>query len=112
MAKLYASYVIFPDFKTTAQIMYIGDTTKNGTTFGSARSSNYTAATPYLKDYSYVGTEFDIIGEWQMYKNLAFRLAYGYMWAGSAMKVWNPSTNSNHMIQNPWGFYTNLTYSF
>jgi hypothetical protein len=107
MMKLYGSYVIFPDFKMTLQGMYIGDTTKNGNTLGSARGSG-----TVLKDYSYIGTEFDLIGEWQVYKNLAFRAAYGYMFAGPAMKVWNPSTSSNHMIQNPWGFYTNLTYSF
>jgi hypothetical protein len=105
MAKLYGSYKIFPDFKTTAQIMYIGDTTKNGNTLGSALGDS---GRP--KDYSYIGTEFDLIGEWQIYKNLAFRGAWGFMWAGPAMKQW--SGVSNHMIQNPWGFYTNLTYSF
>jgi hypothetical protein len=107
MAKLYASYKIWPDFKLTAQGMYIGDTTKNGNTIGNARGNG-----TYLKDYSYIGTELDIIGEWQLYKNLAFRAAYGYMFAGSAMKVWNPDTGRNHMIQNPWGLYTNITYSF
>jgi hypothetical protein len=63
-----------------------------------------------LKDYKYVGTEADLIGEWAIYKNLQFSAAYGYMWAGPAMKVW--SGVRNHMIQNPYGLYTNLTYSF
>jgi hypothetical protein len=112
MAKIYASYKIFPDFKLTGQAMYIRDTTKNGNTFGNARADNYTAAAPHVKDYSYIGTEADIIAEWQLYKNLKFSAAYGYMWAGSAMKVWNVSTGRNHMIQNPYGLYTNLTYSF
>jgi len=85
--------------------MYIGDTTKNGNTLGSALGDG---GRP--KDYSYIGTELDIIGEWQLYRNLAFRAAYGFMWAGPAMKQFNGV--SNHMIQNPWGFYTNLNYSF
>jgi hypothetical protein len=105
MAKLYASYLVFPDFKMTGQIMYIGDTTKNGNTLGSALGDG---GRP--KDYDYIGTELDLIGEWQIYKNLAFRGAWGFMWAGPAMKQF--SGVSNHMIQNPWGFYTNLNYSF
>jgi hypothetical protein len=109
MAKLYASYKIFPDFKMTAQGMYIGDTTVNGNTIGNARANNGVA----FKDYSYIGTELDIIGEWQLYKNLAFRAAYGYMFAGPALKTWTGTAgHGNHMIQNPWGLYTNITYSF
>jgi hypothetical protein len=105
MAKLYAAYKIFPEFKLTGQVMYIGDTTKNGNTIGNALGD-----TGRPKDYTYIGTEADIIGEYQIYKNLAFRAAYGYMWAGPAMKVWTGA--SNHMIQNPYGLYTNLVYSF
>jgi hypothetical protein len=108
MAKLYASYKIIPEFKLTGQVMYIGDTTKNGNTFGTART--YGAGSPRLKDYSYIGTEADVIGEWMIYKNLKFSAAYGFLWAGSAMKLW--SGTSNHMIQNPWQFTSNLTYSF
>jgi hypothetical protein len=108
MAKIYASYKIFPDFKMTGQVMYIGDTTKNGNTFGTARAIG--AGSPRLKDYDYIGTEADVIGEWQLYKNLKFTAAYGFMWAGPAMKLW--SGTSNHMIQNPWQLTTNLTYSF
>jgi hypothetical protein len=108
MAKIYASYKIFPDFKMTGQVMYIGDTTKNGNTFGTARAIG--AGSPRLKDYDYIGTEADVIGEWNIYKNLKFTAAYGFMWAGPAMKLW--SGTNNHMIQNPWQLTTNLTYSF
>jgi hypothetical protein len=107
MAKLYGSYKIFPEFKLTAQGLYIGDTTKNGDTFGTARGNG-----TYLKDYGYIGTEADIIGELQIYKNLKFSAGYGYMWAGSAMKQWNATTGRNHMIQNPYQLTTNITYTF
>jgi hypothetical protein len=105
MAKLYTSYKIFPELKMTGQVMYIGDTTKNGDTFGSALGANGT-----LKDYSYIGTEADLIGELQIYKNLKFSAGYGYMWAGSALKLW--SGVRNHMIQNPYQLTTNITYTF
>ncbi len=63
-----------------------------------------------LKDYTYIGTEADIIGEWNIYKNLKFTAGYGYLWAGPAMKLW--SGVRNHPIQNPYQVTTNLTYSF
>ena len=107
-AKLYASAKLVPWYKVTLQGLYIGDTTKNGNTFGTARAIG--AGSPRLKDYDYIGTEADVIGEWQLYKNLKFTAAYGFMWAGPAMKLW--SGTSNHMIQNPWQLTTNLTYSF
>jgi hypothetical protein len=109
MAKLYASYKIIPEFKLTGQAMYIGDTTKNGNTFGTALNDR---GRP--KDYSYIGTEADLIGELQIYQNLKFSAAYGYMWAGPAMKLWNGGAagHGNHPIQNPYGVYTNITYSF
>jgi hypothetical protein len=105
MAKLYGSYKIFPDFKMTVQGMYIGDTTKNGNTFGTARGDG---GRP--KDYSEIGWEADVIGEWSIYKNLKFTAAYGYLWAGRAMQLW--SGVRNHPIQNPYQVTTNLTYSF
>jgi hypothetical protein len=105
MAKLYGSYKIIPEFKLTLQGMYIGDTTKNGNTFGTARGD-----TGRPKDYGEIGWEADVIGELQIYKNLKFTAAYGYLWAGRAMQLW--SGVRNHPIQNPYQVTTNLTYSF
>ena len=36
-AKLYGSYKVTPWYKVTLQGLYIGDTTKHGNTFGTAR---------------------------------------------------------------------------
>ena len=110
MAKLYGSYQVFPELKLTAQGMYIGDTTKNGDTFGTARAIG--SASPRLKDYTYIGTEADLIGELQIYKQLKLSTGYGYMWAGPAMKLFTGGSRGNHMIQNPYQWTTNLTYTF
>ena len=107
MAKLYGSYKLLPEHKLTVQGMYIRDTTKNGDTFGTAINDR---GRP--KDYKYIGTEADAIWEWMLYKNLKFTAAYGYMWAGPAMKLYTGTSRGNHMIQNPYQLTTNITYNF
>ena len=119
MAKAYASAKVAPWYKITLQGMYIGDTTKNGDTFGTAAGYNYFTDYNYLKDNKSIGWEIDLINEIQIYKNLKLTFAGGYLFAGKAMDQWTgawmpfaPFPTVNDEIKNPWALMWNLTYSF
>ena len=108
MAKAYGSYKATPWYKVTVQGLYIGDTTKNGDTFGTARNG---AGLP--KDSGTIGWELDLINEFQLYKNLSFALGGGYLFPGGALKyVYDPVTNYNLQPHNPWIVTSALTYNF
>jgi hypothetical protein len=106
-AKLYGKYKVTPEFKVTLQGLYIGDTTKNGDTFGSSRD-----LAGGLKDNSTIGWEIDLINEWQVYKNLTFNFGGGILFPGDGLKFWDPLFLKNEKPDNPWTFITKLTYTF
>jgi hypothetical protein len=108
-AKLAGSYMVTPWYKVTLQGLYIGDTTKNGNTFGNARKSDGT-----YRDDKTIGIEIDWLNEFEIYKNLTFKLFGGYMFAGEAMNMdIRPGTaDANANIRNPWAIRTRLLYSF
>ena len=108
LGKLYGSYKVTPAVKLTLQGLYIGDTSKHGDTLGNSR--NVTGET--LRNNGTIGWELDIIGEWQVYKNLSFKASFGYLWAKDALKFWNPVTGTNEKPDNPYVLFTNLNYSF
>jgi hypothetical protein len=109
-AKIAGSYMVTPWYKVTLQGLYIGDTTKNGNTFGNARGSD-----GQPRDDDTIGVEIDMLNEIAIYKNLTFKLFGGYLFAGEAMnfnttKVTGTDFNTN--IKNPWAIRTRLLYSF
>ncbi|MFB3886353.1 MAG: hypothetical protein ACE144_14105 [Thermodesulfobacteriota bacterium] len=106
MAKLYGSYKVAPDLKITLQGLYIGDTTRNGNTVGTAVKSD-----GKLRDDKAIGWEADIIAEWMVYKNLKFSTGFGYLWAGDGLDLQRTSA-TNVEPKNPWQLVTNLTYLF
>ncbi len=119
LAKLYGSYKATPWYKVTLQGLYIGDTTKHGNTFGTAVSGIIDQAKKQvvLKNSSDIGWEFDIINEIQIYKNLKYTVAFGYLIAGEAMDLNVPTakglpTLRNVSPKNPWNFVTCLVYTF
>lgn len=108
MAKAYGSYKATPWYKVTLQGLYIGDTTDNGDTLGTALNA---AGIP--KDGNSIGWEFDLINEFQVYKNLSFVLGGGYLFPGSALKyAYNSAIGYNLQPQNPWIVTSALTYNF
>ena len=128
-AKLYASMMLMPWYKITVQGLYIGDTTRNGDTFGN--SVKYIQAIPagfpgvptsttFLRDNTDIGWEFDLINEIQIYNNLKFTVGYGYLFAGDALdiKMSNgsiggvPTFANNRKADNPWAVRTRLMYTF
>ncbi|HSB03723.1 MAG TPA: hypothetical protein VLK23_00920 [Thermodesulfobacteriota bacterium] len=107
-AKLYGNYKVTPEFKVTLQGLYIGDTSKNGDTFGNSRDSLGLG----LKNNSTIGWEIDLINEWQVYKNLTFNFGGGILFPGDALKFWDPVFLKNEKPDNPWTFITKLIYTF
>jgi hypothetical protein len=107
-AKLYGSAKPTPWYKVTLQGLYLGDTTKNGNTLGTARDLAGT-----LRDDKTIGWELDLINEFNVYANLKFDVAAGLLIVqGDALDFWNASTSSNDSFKKPWAFSTRLTYSF
>jgi hypothetical protein len=105
-AKLYGSYKATPWYKVTLQGLYIGDTTKNGNTIGTAVKTNGT-----LRDDKGIGWELDLVNELQIYKNLKWEIAGGILFAGDAMDMKRTAT-TNASMDNPWAILTRLTYNF
>jgi len=103
--KLYASYKATPWYKVTLQGLYIGDTTKNGNTFGNARKP-----TGVLRDDKTIGFEADLINEIQIWKSVSLNIAGGYLWAGDALDMWTGTVNDSP--KNPWHISTSLKYTF
>jgi hypothetical protein len=107
-AKLYGSYKVTPSYKLTLQGLYIGDTTKNGNTYGTARNLDGT-----LRNDKDIGFEFDLFNEFQLYKNLVFKVFGGVLFAGDAMDLWSGNSDvGNFSMKNPWAIRTRLLYTF
>jgi hypothetical protein len=106
-AKLYAAYKVFPEWKTTLEALYIGDTTDNGNTVGDAVKAN-----GLPQDDSDIGIEIDWINEFQIYRNLKFDVGIGYLFAGDALDLRRPGTLFNESPDDPWMVTTRITYTF
>ena len=133
-AKLYASMKLLPWYKLTVNALYIGDTTKNGDTFGNsvkyiqaipAGFPGVPAGTTFLRDNTDIGWEFDLINEIWIYSNLRLFVGGGYLFAGDALDVkmnhnalgnfgsfTSGSVPGNRKADNPWAIRTRLIYTF
>lgn len=108
MGKLYGSFKATPWYKVTLQGLYIGDTTKNGNTVGTARKADGVT----LRDDKSIGWEVNLINEIQIYKNLKYSLGIGALFPGDGLEYWDSATSSNDKPKTPWAVIGNLTYSF
>jgi hypothetical protein len=118
-AKLYGSAKVTPWYQITLQGLYIGDTTKNGDTLGSAVKYPGTPLT-ILKDNTTIGWELDLINEIWIYKNLRWFIGAGVLWNKGALDLSrnvNPSATGTPIYLNarpstPWALRTRLIYTF
>jgi len=108
MAKLYSSYKATPWYKVTLQGLYIGDTTKNGNTVGTARKADGTT----LRNDKTIGWEFDLINEFEIYKNLKYTIAAGFMTVGDGLEYWDSAARRNDKPKTPWSIISQLMYTF
>lgn len=109
-ARLHGSYKATPWYKVTLQGLYIGDTTKNGNSIGTARVSPFGAGN--LRDDKTIGWELDLINEIQIYKNLSLKVAGGVLFPGNAMDYFVNAANPDVSPKNPYVFLTKLVYTF
>ena len=97
----------------TLQGLYIGDTTKNGNTFGTAMKNPAAAAADRrLKDSNTIGWELDLVNEIDIYKNLKWFVGFGYLFAGDGLDVYNSTLSKNFSPKDPWNLTTRLLYTF
>jgi hypothetical protein len=113
-AKLYGSYAATPWYKITIQGLYIGDTTKNGNTYGTAWQYPYMPVGPLSslrRDDNTIGVELDLIQKFQIWKNVDATLYGGYLFAGAAMDMGLPVVG-NFSMHDPWAVRFRLRYMF
>jgi len=108
LARLFADYQAAPWLKLRGQMAYIGDTTDEGNTWGTALDATKASG---LSDDDDVGWEFDLGAEIQIYKNLVYNIAFGYLMAGDALDVVD-AAGANTSIDDPWVLVTALGYTF
>jgi len=99
-AKVQAKAQVTPAYSVQAKLFYIGDTTKNGNTWGTLPD-----------DKKFVGWEFDLINTIQVYKNLKWTIAGGVMGVGDALKFVDDDGNVRKP-KTPWTIHGNLMYNF
>jgi hypothetical protein len=112
IGKLYGSVKAAPWYKVTLEAYYVGDTTTNGNTIGTARKADNVS----MRDDKDIGWEIDVLNEIQIYKNLKWGIGAGILFAGDAMDYFVPASGAiaatNVSPKNPWALTTVLTYSF
>jgi hypothetical protein len=112
-AKLFAGFKATPWYKINLEGLYIGDTSKNGNTFGDAVKRG----TTIRRDDKRIGWELNLINEINIYKNLKWDIGLGYLWAGPALDQAVRSAAGaiqgfNKSPDNPWVLITKLRYTF
>jgi len=108
IAKAYGSVKPASWYKITLAGIYIGDTTKNANTMGSARKTG----TSLPRDDKTVGFELDLINQINIYKNLNWDIGLGYMFAGKALDYYSLAKGKNIDGKDPWTLVTRLTFTF
>jgi hypothetical protein len=93
----FADFAVTDWLKLKINTGYIGDTARHADEFGTDAN-----------DDQYVGWEMDAAVQINIYKNLYFDNAFGYLIGGKAMA----SQQGGWRAQDPWAFVSCLTYVF
>jgi hypothetical protein len=101
----YGSYKVTPWYKLTAIAGYIGDTTKNGNTVGTARTNG-----GLPRNDGDIGWELGLYNEIQIYKNLSWGTSLAYLIAGDAMDYYG--VGGNIELANPWFIGSIIKYTW
>jgi hypothetical protein len=133
--KLYGSLKPLDWLKVTAYGMYIGDTADSGDMYGTEATTTFidpTTGAPRIlrEDNSDIGIEFGLITDFQIYKNLKYSIAGGYLFGGDALNQYTgvdfvPATGAyviggtvpgalaiNDEPNNPWAIVSQLIFNF
>jgi hypothetical protein len=133
--KLYGSFKPLDWLKLTAYGMYIGDTADSGDMYGTEATTTFIDPVTGLprilrEDNSDIGIEFGLITDFQIYKNLKYSIAGGYLFGGDAINQYTgvdfvPATGAyvlggtvpgalaiNDEPNNPWAIVSQLIFNF
>jgi hypothetical protein len=105
-AKLFAGFKATPWYKISLEVLYVGDTTKNGNTLGNAQKAN-----GQPRDDKTIGWEFDLINAFEIYKNLKYEVGLGYLLPGDALDQLG-AYGENASFKDPWILASRLVYEF
>jgi len=95
----FASMKLAPWYKVTFLGEYIGDTTTNGNTLGTAQKKGSTQ----LRDDNFIGWELGLFNEIQIYKNLSWGTVFSYLIAGDALDIRGTGAPGDNISpDNPW----------
>jgi len=103
-----AGYKVAPWYKISLAGAYIGDTTKNGNTLGSAQKGDTVPAR--LRDDKTIGWEAALFNEINIYKNLKWDVMFAWLWAGKALDQWGVGDNVSP--KDPYIAGTRLNFSW
>jgi hypothetical protein len=106
--KGYASFKPLDWLKVTGYAMYIGDTTDDGNTIGNAVDPTEASG---LEDEGDIGIEIGAIADLNIYKNLTYSMALGYLFAGDALDTVD-AFGLNDSPDDPWAIVSQLIYKF
>jgi hypothetical protein len=107
--KGYGSFKPLDWLKVTGYAMYIGDTTEDGNTIGNAIDATEASG---LEDEDYIGFELGAIVDLNIYKNLTYSVAAGWLIAGDALDTVDAGTGLNESPDDPWAIVSQLIYKF
>lgn len=107
--RLFADYKALDWLTLKAQVAYFGDTVEDGNAFEGATSSKY--------DDDDIGFEVDLGATVNIYKNLTWNLAFGYLFAGDACDgkgryIEEEDTYITKTSDDPYGFISTLIFTF
>jgi hypothetical protein len=101
--RLFADYKALQWLTLSGQVAYWGDTEK----YGNALEGVVTDKKYDDKD---IGLEVNLGAKIDIYKNLAWRLVFGYLFAGSAADGKTSATGKKY--DDPYAFVSTLIYTF
>ncbi len=110
--RLFADYAVTDWLKLKVNGGYIEDTVKSGDEFG---TDTIFGSGGVQQNDQQIGWEMDFAVQMNIYKNLYFDNAFGYLIGGKALVSqgsFTGSANSGWRGQDPWIFVTALTYVF
>ncbi len=98
-------YQVFGGFKPMAKLSLDAAFTMM-TADQTPTSTGLPTGTKYVSDK--YGNEFDIFATYKLYDNLAYTVAFGYLWAGDYWK----GTSDTNLVGNDWLLMHKLTLKF
>jgi hypothetical protein len=103
----FAQYMATDWLRLVANFGWIGDTRDEGNKFGTATDPTTISG---LRDDDDVGFEMDFGFNVQLYKNLQWGVAFGYMFGGDALEQWDGTNNQDP--HDPWAITSAILYTF